>query len=134
MSFKRRLVLFGFGIILGLILSAFFFAGRTSVLTAWLPNARVISRFKSTKLVLKDNTIKCKFNCLGITSKDLSYAITDGDVLFSESKTNQKPILYVVYAEPENGEPFKITFAAEDSVSTIVDVSLALMNRDCNCQ
>ena len=134
MKFSRRLMLFGFGVLLGTLLSAFFFSGRTNVLTGWLPNARILARLNETKLLLKDKSVKCKFDCLHINSKDLACILTDGDVLFSESKTNQEPKLYVVYAAPKDSEPFKIIFSAEDTTSTIVDVSLALEDRVCNCK
>jgi hypothetical protein len=137
MKFSRRLMLFGFGAFLGVLLCAFLFSGRTNPLTSWLPNHRVLERLnnkKYFKLQLQDSKVKCKFECLGIDSKELAYLITYGDVLFSESKTQQNPKVYVVYAAPKDTEPFKITFSAEDSISRITDVSLALEKKDCDCK
>jgi hypothetical protein len=136
MNFSRRLMLFGFGAFLGVLLCALLFTGKTNPLTSWLPNNRVLERLSNKKyfrLKLQDNQVKCKFECLGIGSRELAYLIMRGDVLFSESKTKQEPKVYVVYAAPIDTEPFKITFSAEDSISKITDVSLALENKVCDC-
>jgi len=117
MGLKRRFKLFGFGIILGLLVSFFFFQGRLNVFTDWMPGNRVKFRLRSTyvgnspevdALIKANNWPDTLANCF----------MWEGDVKFNESKTRSEPKIYVVDWKL-NGQLLKAQFAAGDSTAVM---------------
>lgn len=115
--FKRYL----FGVLLGLILVFFFFGDRAEVLTAWMPNERVMKRLRETKLEIPDS-VKCRLNCFQLDSAKVAELIDDGgNVRFAKSETRSEPLLYRVDFE-QHSTPVRISFACNDSVSAVVEL------------
>ncbi len=126
--FKRYL----FGVLLGLILVFFFFGDRVEVLTAWMPNERVMKRLRETKLEIPDS-VKCRLNCFQLDSAKVAELISDdGNVRFAKSETRKEPILYRVDFE-QHTTPVRVTFACDDSASAVVDVLPLEGLQPCDC-
>lgn len=97
----------------------FFFGDRSEVLTAWMPNERVMKRLRETKLEIPDS-VKCRLNCFQLDSAKVAALIADdGNVRFAKSETREEPILYRVDFE-QHTTPVRLTFACDDSTSTVV--------------
>ena len=125
--FKRYL----FGVLLGLILVYFFFGDRGEVLTAWMPNERVLKRLRETKLILPDS-VQCQLKCFQLDTTAVSTLLDEGDVLFAESDTQSEPKVYRVQFE-QRTPPLELTFSCTDSTSTVVDLSAMGAGSDCPC-
>lgn len=126
--FKRYL----FGVLLGLILVFFFFGDRSELLTAWMPNERVMKRLRETRLEIPDS-VKCRLNCFELDSAKVAELISDdGNVRFAKSETREEPILYRVDFE-QHTSPVRVTFACDDSVSAVVDVLPLEGLQPCDC-
>lgn len=117
MDLKRRFKLFGFGIILGIIVSFFFFQSRLNVFTDWLPGNRVKLRLRSTyvgnsaevdAMIKANNWPDTLANCF----------MWKGNVKFSESKTRSTPMVYMVDWELD-GQLLKASFVATDSTAEL---------------
>jgi hypothetical protein len=126
--FKRYL----FGVLLGLILVFFFFGDRADLLTAWMPNERVMKRLRETRLEIPDS-VKCRLNCFQLDSATVATLISgDGNVRFAKSETRQVPILYRVDFE-KHTSPVRLTFACDDSTSAVVGVLPLEGLQACDC-
>lgn len=125
--FKRYL----FGVLLGLILVYFFFGDRGEVLTAWMPNERVMKRLRETKLILPDS-MQCRLDCFQLDSTAVNTLLEDGDVLFAESDTQSEPKVYRVQFE-QRTPPLELTFSCTDSTSAVVGLSALGAGSDCPC-
>lgn len=126
--FKRYL----FGVLLGLILVFFFFGDRSEVLTAWMPNERVMKRLRETKLEIPDS-VKCRMNCFQLDSLSVRELIEEGgNVRFAKSETRVEPVLYRVDFE-QNTPPVRVSFACNDSVSAVVELLALNGLQSCTC-
>jgi hypothetical protein len=98
MTFKRRLMLFGFGLGLGCIL-AWAFYGKRLENTDWMPNHRVKMRLQST-LVKSTPAADAQLAPLHLSLADLRSAVLDScDVDFSDSKRSKDSLVYYVYGK-----------------------------------
>lgn len=114
--FKRYL----FGVGLGLIFVYFYFGDRAEVLTAWMPNERVMKRLRETVLVIPDS-VRCQLNCYQLDSTAVATLINDdGNVRFAESETRIDPKIYRVDFE-QHPIPVRISFSCDDSTSSVID-------------
>lgn len=117
---------------LGLILVFFFFGDRSELLTAWMPNERVMKRLRETRLEIPDS-VKCRLNCFQLDSARVAELISDdGNVRFAKSETRIEPKLYRVDFE-QHQPPVRVTFSCNDSTSTPVAVLSLEGLADCDC-
>jgi hypothetical protein len=121
MDFKRRLMLFLFGVILGtFFVYAVLFRNRE--LPAWTPNGRVIQALKSAPVKM-DSKTRCLLECHGIEDEDVILIINDGKVLFNESSIRDKEIPeYVVRGKGSDGKFLKIKFRSVPNFTEIMNV------------
>lgn len=95
MTFKRRLLLFSFGIGLGCILAWAIFGKRLDN-TDWMPNHRVKLRLKST-LIKSTPEADAMLAPLNLDLTDLRTAMDSCDIDFSDSKRSKDSLVYFVY-------------------------------------
>jgi len=131
MNFFQRFKRFMVGVLLGSILVFFFFSDRSELITAWMPNERVMKRLRETTLLIPDS-VRCRLNCHQLDSTKVSGLLTDGDVSFANSFTRQEPKLYKVDFE-QHEIPVRLTFACTDSTSAVVEVLSLEGLRPCDC-
>ncbi|MEM9053643.1 MAG: hypothetical protein AAGC47_16430 [Bacteroidota bacterium] len=131
MKFTRRLRLYLTGFLFGIILVIFFFGERVSVLTAWLPNNRVLQSLEDTYQGESD-LAQCQINCFELDTAAISFSFDEGDVQFGMSETRSVPKMYVVDTRYED-RLIRLSFETADSLSTLVNVELPADGRACNC-
>ncbi len=96
MTFKRRLLLFGFGLVLGCIV-AWAFYGKRLENTDWMPNHRVKLRLQST-LVKATPVAEAQLEPMNLSLADLRKAVLDScDINFSNSIRSKDSLVYYVY-------------------------------------
>lgn len=96
MTFKRRLMLFGFGLGLGCIL-AWAFYGKRLENTDWMPNHRVKMRLQST-LIKATPDAEAQLAPMNLSLAELRKAVLDScDIDFSDSKRSKDSLVYYVY-------------------------------------
>lgn len=131
MNFFQRLKRYLLGVALGIVLVLFFFNDRIDLFTSWMPNERVLERLRQTDLVIPDS-VECRLNCHQLDSAAISGLLSEGDVNFAKSFTNQEPKLYKVAFE-QHEIPVRLTFACTDSTSAVVEVLSLEGLQTCNC-
>lgn len=116
-SIYRRLKYYGIGFGIGLIFVLFFFQNRGC---SWLPDNRVKNSILDRVLVLPDTEID-QLEKFGLTRKDLTMILNDGEVLFEESKKEGNPKVYVIEKEiPSKGKmKFFFSLPKESFISEI---------------
>ena len=95
MTFKRRLLLFSFGIGLGCLLAWGIYGNRLNN-TDWMPNHRVKLRLKST-LIKATPEAQAMLAPLDLDLADLRTAMDSCDIDFSDSKRSKDSLVYYVY-------------------------------------
>lgn len=131
MTFFRRLRLYLFGALLGILLVIFFFGDRLRLLTSWLPNNQVLLRLQMTETLYEPHAL-CKLECLDLDTADVSSLQKEGDVLFDESDTHSDPIIYIVDSRIHD-KLVRMTFVARDSTSTLREVEMPYEQISCDC-
>ena len=132
MNFARRIKLFFIGMLLGTGVVILFFGDKLNLFTSWMPNDRVLLRLQQTDLQMTSKA-KCLLDCYEITRSEIDDLIFNGNVNFSESKTQQKPLEYRVDHENEILGNYFLVFEAADSVSTITNARLPNSSKACEC-
>ncbi len=106
-SIFRRLKYYGIGFSIGLIFVVFFFQNRGC---SWLPSNRVKNSILDRVLILPDSE-KIQLKKYGLTKKDLTNVLNDGEVLFEDSKKVGNPKVYVIEKEIPNKGKMKFFFS-----------------------
>jgi len=109
-SFFSRLKYYGIGFGAGLVFVILFFQNRGC---SWLPDNRVKNSILDRVLVLPDSE-EIQMKKFGLTKKDLTLVLNDGEVLFDESKKVGNPKVYVVEKTIENKGSMKFFFTLAD--------------------
>ncbi len=97
-SFLYRLKFYGFGILLGVVLSIFFFQNRTTVLTSWLPGNRVKIAINEGQWT-ENARLTCLLDCKQLDVDGLKKHISEAEVDFSASQTKGNPKVYELNSE-----------------------------------
>jgi hypothetical protein len=97
MTFRRRLMLFGFGTGLGCLLAWAIFGSRLGN-TDWIPEHRVKLRLKST-LVKATPQAQATLGQLGLELSDLRTAMDSSSIKFSQSERSKDSLVYYVYGK-----------------------------------
>jgi hypothetical protein len=116
-SLFRRLKYYGIGFGAGLVFVIFFFQNRGC---SWLPDNRVKNSILDRILVLPDSESN-QMKKFGLTKKDLTLVLNDGEVIFEESKKEGNPKVYVVEKNiaSKGKTKFFFTLADESFISEI---------------
>ncbi len=132
MTFGRRLRLYILGVLMGCLMVVFFFQGRLSILTDWMPNNRVLLRLQQTDALYTDVAL-CELRCIDLDTAHVSALKADGDVQFNLSDTHKEPKTYVVDAVVKE-KKVRMTFLAADSSSTLLGAKLVEDVVLCDCE
>lgn len=132
MNFARRLKLFFIGMLLGTGVVIIFFGDKLNLFTSWMPNDRVLLRLQQTELQMTSKA-NCLLGCYDISLEAIEDLMGDGNVIFSESKTRQKPLEYKVEHKNELLGKYFLIFEAADSTSTIIDAGIKTSSKSCEC-
>lgn len=134
MTFGRRLRLYIFGVLLGILFVYVFLVKDrdNSNLTDWLPNSRVLSKMSENELVM-DSVMQCKLTCFDIHTADVNFLLENGDVNFKQSDQHRKPHpIYKVFAERDT-KHFVLDIELQDTIqSRILDVQRLDREIDCS--
>jgi hypothetical protein len=115
MTFGKRLRFYLIGFVLGTIISVLFFKGRGC---GWLPENRVLLRLTKS-YILANDSMRCVLKCNHIDSLNIKDLFKNGNVLFSESRPNDEPKMYVIECKLNNNEKIKIGLLLNDSLVTL---------------
>ena len=118
--------------LIGTVFVVLFFGDRLNLFSSWLPNERVLVRLQQTELKMTEKA-KCQMECLDIERKHIDELIKNGNIDFKNSKVHEKPLIYIVEHSMEKVFEYKLTFAAADSTSTIINMERNDVKRACNC-
>ena len=129
MTFKRRLLLFSFGIGLGCLLAWGIYGNRLDN-TDWMPNHRVKLRLKST-LIKATPEAQAMLAPMNLDLADLRLAMDSCDVDFSDSKRSEDSLVYFVYGTVRGQQVHYMAATLRDfrSDSTATLVSIAAGGR-----
>ena len=87
----RRLTIFLFGVLLGVLIVRYAFPGRFSEYAQYFSlDYRVIYHLKQDTIYLGPDAI-CKLECLSLDQETILQVLEDGEVNFDESVTDSEP-------------------------------------------
>ena len=131
MTFKRRLTLYSYGFVLGIILSYFLlFRGRNRY--SFFPNGRVLEYISTTKISI-DSSQLCKLKCLHLTADSLKkLLLTTCDIQFSKSDKKRRPCPGYLILVGHRPNKFQINLTMCKKTSEITDIEKKGMKCDCN--
>ncbi len=120
MTFLKRLRFFGFGIILGSILSVIMFGPEKFSCSGYLPEGRVLAELQ-TKKWSNDSIISKELSHFNIDNEFIKDSIlTLSSINFEESEPRKKPCsIYSVYYPKKNAR-FHFTISKCDSSAHII--------------
>lgn len=123
MNLKKRLLYYGLGFGMGLVLVLLFFNLRGC---EWLPGNRVMSAIRSSQIIISSNNY-CKLKCNDISEEDIFTLINNGDVDFTKSNTKERKKQYFI-----SNSNIEISFElyAIDSTAEIINVK---EKTNCSC-
>lgn len=130
MTWKRRIMLYGFGFGLGVLILYIAYGDR--ILDGWTPASRVRTLLVNAKAFDTDSTALCKLSCEGVTLDQLKAAIPNAEVDLSRSKPQQEPCREYLLTCPVNGKIVDAYFSAcmKDSTVKLLKV---FPTGECNC-
>lgn len=117
MTFKNRLLLYGFGFIVGSIIVYFIWTKKDATFD-YLPEARVLKNIQTKEL---HASIPAKISFVGfrIDSTALSTLISKGKVDFSKSETKTEPCKTYWISTHYNNQKLALIIENCDSIATI---------------
>jgi len=130
---RKRFYKFGFGILLGTLLSYAFFNDHD--ITSWMPNGRILAVIQKINADNYSEKVLCQIDCYKFSSSDLTNLYTDGDVDFGASETRSEPRVYLVNYVNSEDQTIQGTFEIfrNDAVN-LIDIKLLGQLNDCNCK
>lgn len=125
----RRLRIYFFGFLLGIILVIFLYSDKSDIIVGWVPEKRVLKRLKLTEKVISDS-MQCILDCNKFNHQDWDLLYANGDVNFSEARKKPYPI-YSVSVKKESNE-YNLRFLAKDTLSILIGFENKY-EIDCDC-
>jgi hypothetical protein len=131
MDFSRRLRLYGFGFVLGIMLVYGIFGTRSCT----SPNELKMQELVFQKFALSPKAL-CKLKCLKKNEMLLKVELRHFEVNYDASSIHKKPFGdYYIQAKKEfaSEHPYALVIQDCDTISRIDDIQI-LNNNSCNCQ
>ncbi|HRD54661.1 MAG TPA: hypothetical protein PKY96_18640 [Flavobacteriales bacterium] len=124
MDLQRRLTLYLFGLIIGGG-AAYFFYGERLTSGAWMPEAKLKQRLRST-LLKATPAAQRELDARSITLDELRQRMDSARIDFSASQRDDATLTYAVSA-PYNGSELKLRISAQrdfdrDSTATLIEL------------
>ena len=124
MKLWRRLLYYGLGVALGVLMVKFIFGGRSDIQCNYFPNDRVLYDIRNKERLISDEFIQ-KLNAVEIDTSDISDLLLMGKVDFKRSNTKADSCkTYWISHTPESKQAFTLFFQNCDSLATVLDVEL----------
>ena len=133
---KRRFRIYGFGLVLGLIMAwGLFLRGRnTKNYTLWTPNNRILEEIRLDSSLVPSPVFWCELKCMGFTSIEYNELLNDGNVIFNESNVKTWPRTYWVEYRTENKGVLRISYSkTETKHYSILSVEKKDETIKCDC-
>lgn len=130
----KRISLYLIGFIAGCIVVYFMLIkGSDRGFSYWYPSKRVLDELRKCELKTDEHT-RCLMNCYGVSEKEISKMLTDGEVIFDESSVHAPVRIYFIKFPITDSTKLKAAFALRDSaVVTIEKLEMLPGDRKCNC-
>ena len=132
LSWGKRIRLYLFGLILGLVIVYFFVLKDSNIYKT--PQEIIFERLKHYELEESEIT-RCKFSCIQSNKNELLKMLPGFEVVYGESDVRKEPYpVYKIYTHQEES-PIKY-FRAEmrDSTFLLIDLGLAAHSDTCACK
>ncbi len=127
----RRLKLYGFGFLLGLLVVSFIYKGKGCK----LPGSIKLEELSLQKL---EYTLhgECRMKCRNISEGDVKQLFKSGKVNYDKSEVHGKPCpTYAVEGKTASGKELRVVIADCDTISRVVTaIDLKMENDSCECQ
>jgi hypothetical protein len=126
----RRLKLYGFGFLLGILVVSFVYKGKG----CQTPGTSKKEELTWQKLEYSTQA-ECFMKCRNITKTELNQVLKSGKVNFDESKVREKPYgIYAIEGATATNKKIRILIADCDTISKVVnaiDLNHEVNNCDC---
>ena len=120
MQFKNRLLLYGFGFILGSIV-VFFIWNKKDASFDYMPEARVLKNIHSKKLITS-NAVKLILTKYQIDSLSLTNLLNNSEIDFNKSNTKSIPCKTYWVNTIYNTQKLSLIIENCDSIATIQQI------------
>ena len=130
-NFRQRFLRYGIGVIIGVILSALFFSGRSC--NDWLPGKRIKARMQ-LEGIQPDAPLQCLLDCEGSTRADGNQVmewLLAADINWSESAAREERPCYLFEMQEEC--PFETLTVCFSEHSASVGMAVVREATDCPC-
>lgn len=129
----RRFKLYGFGVVLGLIIVSFIYKGKGCK----MPGSLKLEELAYQKLEYTQHG-ECRMHCRNITEEELKHILKSGKVNYDKSEVHGKPFpTYAVEGTTATNKKLRIVIADCDSISrlvTAIDLNLEKEEEGCDCK
>jgi hypothetical protein len=127
----RRLKLYGFGFLLGILVVSFVYKGRG----CQMPGSAKLEELSYQKLEYTKHGA-CRMECRGITEEEIKGVLKTGKVNYDKSEVRDKPCgTYAVEGTTPDGQQVRIIIADCDTISKVVTaIDLKMENDSCDCK
>jgi hypothetical protein len=130
LSWGKRIRLYLFGLIIGLVVVYFFVMKDKNIYKT--PQEVIFERLQHWELQVSEIS-QCKFNCIQKDSKDLIKIIPGSEIVYGESEVRKEPFpIYKIYTHDASG-PIDY-FRAEMRDSTFYLIDIGLKTDSCQCR
>ncbi len=126
----RRLRLYGFGFLLGILVVSFIYKGRG----CQLPSSAKMEELSYQKLEFTKHGA-CRMECRGITEDEIKQLLKSGKINYDKSNVRDKPCgTYAIEGNTADGQHIRVVIADCDSISRVVTaIDLNLEKDTCSC-
>lgn len=127
----RRLKLYGFGFLLGLIVVSFVYKGKG----CQMPGSRKLEELSYQKLELTKHG-ECRMKCRGISEADIKQLLKGGKINYDKSNVHDEPCgTYAVEGKTVTMNNVRVVIADCDTISRVVTaIDLGMENDTCSCK
>lgn len=127
----RRFKLYGFGILLGILVVNFVYKGKG----CQMPGSAKLEELSYQKLEFTKHGA-CRMECRNITEAEIKDVLKTGKINYSKSEVHDKPCgTYAVEGNTKDGQHVRIVIADCDSISRVVTaIDLGMEKDSCACK
>lgn len=127
----RRFKLYGFGLLLGILLVNFVYKGKG----CQMPGSAKLEELSYQKLELTKHGA-CRMECRNISEAEIKDLLKTGKINYSKSEVRDKPCgTYAVEGTTKDGQNVRIVIADCDTISRVVTaIDLGMEKDSCSCK
>jgi len=127
----RRFKLYGFGVVLGLLVVSFVYKGKG----CQMPGSAKLEELSFQKLELTKHGA-CRMECRGISESEIKELLKTGKINYDKSEVHDKPCgTYAVEGNTKDGQHVRVVIADCDTISKVVTaIDLGMEKDSCECK